>query len=554
MCTYSFGKRLVVSASFLFASTTTNAAVTSNFAAGELNVASDAGDGISIACVAGNIAVNGANPDSGSALCADLVTASITGGPDANAITLSAMLAGDFPAFEGATITAAGGADAIVGSFTDDVIIWNPGDSSDTNDGGAGDDRIVVNGSGGDNTFLVEASAVPGFDVRFDGGFTIDIVAAETLEINGNDGADIIDGSMLAAGFLGLEITGGPGADTVTGSSDDDVIIWNPGDGSDTNDGGAGEDRIVVNGSGGDNTFLVEASAVPGFDVRFDGGFTIDIVAAETLEINGNDGADIIDGSMLAAGFLGLEITGGPGADTVTGSSDDDVIIWNPGDGSDTNDGGAGNDRIVVNGSGGNNTFLVGPSAVPGFDVRLDGGFTIDIVAAETLEVNGNDGDDTIDGSALVAGFLVLEANGGNGNDVITGTEANDVLNGEDGEDTLIGFRGADTIVGGNDSDSMIWNPGDGSDTNDGGAGDDRVVVNGSGGNNTFLVGPSSATGFDVLFDGGFTIDIVAAETLEVNGNDGDDTIDGSALVAGFPGSGSQRRQWQRRDHRDRRQ
>ena len=119
---------------------------------------------------------------------------------------------------------------------------------------------------------------------------------------------------------------------------------------------------------------------------------------------------------------------------------------------------------------------------------------------------------------------------------MITGTEGNDVLNGDDDEDTLTGFRGADTIVGGNDSDTLIWNPGDGSDTNDGGAGNDRVVVNGSGGNNTFLVGASTVPGFDVRFDGGFTIDIVAAEILEVNGNDGNDIIDARALAGGLIG------------------
>ncbi len=491
---------------FLLGAPLLHAATSANFTTGTLEIASDADDALVVDCDAGNVRLNGA-PIAGPVACADVLQVQATGGPGANMIDLSGMLPGDFVGLLGSIVVGGAGADTIVGSFAADEIIWNPGDGSDTNDGGAGNDRIVVNGSDTPNTFTVSDAAAAGFDLRFVGPFTIDIRDAEVLEINGRGGDDSINASSLPAGLITLEITGGPGADTIIGSAGDDQIIWNPGDGSDTNDGGAGNDRVVVNGSDTPNTFTVSDAAAAGFDLRFVGPFTIDIRDAEVLEINGRGGDDIINASALPAGLIALEITGGPGTDTIVGSAGDDQIIWNPGDGSDTNDGGLGTDRIVVNGSDGANTFTMSNNAAPGFDLRFVGPFTIDVRDAEVLEVNGRGGDDIINASALPAGLIALEITGG---------------------------PGTDTIVGSAGDDQIIWNPGDGSDTNDGGAGNDRVVVNGSAGANTFTMSDNAAPGFDLRFVGPFTIDVRDAEVLEVNGRGGDDIINANALPAGL--------------------
>ena len=52
----------------------------------------------------------------------------------------------------------------------------------------------------------------------------------------------------------------------------------------------------------------------------------------------------------------------------------------------------------------------------------------------------------------------------------------NDHLIGGDGNDRLTGFTGDDDVDGGNGNDVMIWNNGDGSDTNDGDAGADETL------------------------------------------------------------------------------
>jgi Ca2+-binding RTX toxin-like protein len=605
-------------AACLLAGSPLRAATSASFNAGLLEVSSDADDALSIDCAGGDVRLNGA-PLAAPVSCSAVLQVQAHGGPGANLIDLSSMQPNDFSGLTATLLVGGAGADAFIGSFAADQIVWNPGDGSDTVDGGAGTDRVVVNGSDTANTFTVgTAGAAAGFDLRFVGPFTIDIRQSEVLEINGRGGDDNIDASGLPAGLIALEITGGTGTDTIVGSAGDDRMIWNPGDGSDTNDGGPGVDRVVVNGSDTANTFTVgTAGTAAGFDLRFVGPFTIDIRQAEVLEINGRGGDDNVDASGLPAGLLALEITGGTGndtivgsagddtsiwnngdntdtfdggagndlqivngagagdvfsvqaaagapipdsvlfrrsnlipfdvtlgnterlrvnglggddsinasslpaglialelvggtgADTIVGSAGDDVMIWNPGDGSDTNDGGPGVDRVIVNGSDTANTFTVGTAgAAAGFDLRFVGPFTIDIRQSEVLEINGRGGDDNVDASGLPAGLIALEITGG---------------------------AGADTIVGSAGADVMIWNPGDGSDTNDGGPGIDRVVVNGSGGANTFTMGTAgAAAGFDLRFVGPFTIDIRQAEVLEVNGNGGDDLINASGVPAGL--------------------
>ena len=105
---------------------------------------------------------------------------------------------------------------------------------------------------------------------------------------------------------------------------------------------------------------------------------------------------------------------------------------------------------------------------------------------------------------------------GGDGNDTITGGSGNDQLFGQAGDDTLLGNGGADLLFGGdgndvltggtgNDqvfgqagSDQLTWNPGDGSDVNEGGDDIDSVVVNGGNGAEDFTI---AANGSRVRFD-----------------------------------------------------
>jgi len=173
-------------------------------------------------------------------------------------------------------------------------------------------------------------------------------------------------------------------------------------------------------------------------------------------------------------------------------------MVWNPGDGDDINEGGDGADTVEVNGGGGGEQFEVKPSATPGraqFD-RIGptppGPFNIDIGTSERLDLNANGGDDSLNAA---------------------GTR--DVSRGDAGNDT------------------MVWNPGDGDDINEGADGSDTVEVNG-GGKEQFEVTPGRFARVqpDPTFGAPFTVDFSTSEKLDLNAGAADDIVNmaGGAL------------------------
>lgn len=470
------------------------AAITADFNAdsGVFRIESDAADDIVIDCEffvipalestrgGGDffVTVNHSLPPSADVPCADVGTFVINGGPGDNFIDFVGGLdPEEFTALLNTMITAGPGSDEIFGTFTNDNNFWGPGAGSDTFDGRDGHDAQGVEGGDNGETFTI-GNGVEGFDVRFERTgptpFSIDIVNAEALQVGGNGGDDIIDAGALGAGRIRLILFGDAGDDSIVGSSDEDFI-----------NGGPGNDSLA----------------------------------------------------------------GGPGADTIQGLPGDDVNIWNPGDGSDTFDGGEGEDRQIVNGGEGADPFFIGPNdpdsgffpeeAVDGFEVlfKRDPGLSSAIRGSEILEVRANDGNDIIDAGALPAGLISLQLLGEDGDDEIIGSEGSDNVDGGPGQDTLIGGRGNDTVRGGSGHDLMVWNPGDGSDINDGDAGIDSSLVNGSSAAETFAI-TTGNPGFDARFDRAapapFGIDIVNVENILLLAGDGLDTV----TTAGFPGIG----------------
>src|SRR3954467_1605877 len=160
------------------------------------------------------------------------------------------------------------------------------------------------------------------------------------------------------------------------------------------------------------------------------------------------------------------------------------------------------------------------------------------------IEIFSLAGDDNVSlnesNGALPRAFLF----GDGGNDVLTGGSGADLLFGQSGNDTLLGKGNADLLFGGdgNDvltggagddqvfgqsgNDRMIWNPGEGTDLNEGGDGVDTVEVNGGNGAEQFT---ATANGTRVRFDrltpAPFSIDIGTSENLVLNANGGDDTF-----------------------------
>jgi len=217
--------------------------------------------------------------------------------------------------------------------------------------------------------------------------------------------------------------------------------------------------------------------------------------------------------------------------DTVRAGDGNDTIVWKPGFDSDVINGGDGVDLVQDVGAAADETFVAKPK--DGDASRIDitrtipAPFTLDIGGTENIEIQGNDGNDTITGNVGLAGLAKFTITGGNGNDALNGTDGNDTLDGGAGNDTIFGLRGNDKMVGGDGDDVMTWNPGEGTDTMDGDAGNDTAVDNGGAGNEHFIVSAQGARVTATRDNAApFFLDIATTETLDLNTNAGDDSVE----------------------------
>lgn len=142
------------------------------------------------------------------------------------------------------------------------------------------------------------------------------------------------------------------------------------------------------------------------------------------------------------------------------------------------------------------------------------------------LALEGGDGNDLLTGSAfddaLSGGAGNDTIDGGGGNDMIAGSDGNDLLRGGDGDDSIGGGLGNDTIEGGNGNDQV--GGGRGNDVIYGGAGND-LLSGGSG--DDLLIGGDG----DDMLAGGFGNDTVHGEPGNDNlgGGTGQDRMTGKA-------------------------
>src|SRR6478752_2085893 len=150
-------------------------------------------------------------------------------------------------------LTGGAGDDQDFGEAGNDRMIWNPGEGTDLNEGGAGVDTVEVNGGNGAESFTVTAN---GTRVRFDrttpAPFSIDIGTTENLVLNMNGGDDSFTAGNGLATLIKLTVDGGAGNDTITGGDGNDLLIG--GDGNDTITGGRGNDTALL--GAGNDTFV----------------------------------------------------------------------------------------------------------------------------------------------------------------------------------------------------------------------------------------------------------------------------------------------------------
>jgi Ca2+-binding RTX toxin-like protein len=387
-------------------------------------------------------------------------------------------------------LTGGVGDDQVFGESGNDRMIWNPGEGSDLNEGGAGSDTVEVNGGNGAETFTITPN---GTRVRFDrvapAPFFVDIGTSESLVVNANGGDDIVTAGNGLATLIQLTVDGGTGNDTITGGdgndmlfggdgndiitggrgndtafmgAGDDTFVWNPGDANDTVEGQAGNDILQFNGANISEQFDISANGDRVRMTRNIANITMDLNDTEQINLVALGGADVVNVYNVAA--TDLKLVNIDLAATAGGTAPDTLVDTVTVSGTD------GADIIDIVGAGTSYT-VNGLAAV--VNVRMTD-------PTDVLVVNGLGGDDRISSATLPATTMVVTLDGGVGNDQITGGDGADTLLGGDGDDLIIGGRGNDVARMGAGRDTFVWNPGDGSDIVEGQADFDTMVFNGA--------------------------------------------------------------------------
>jgi Ca2+-binding RTX toxin-like protein len=517
------------------------------------------------------------------------------------------------------------------------LIVRGDGQADTINLGVVGD-KISVNG---ESTTLVADDGSHITVVAGAGADTVDAsqLAAGTYQsllVEGGEGADRIDGGGSNGDVLSGDgnddtLTGGKGRDEIFGGDGDDTMIWNNGDGSDEASGDGGDDLLMVNGNPtaeayayreGERAAWVLLSRAADGEGR--GAFSIESISTD-LVVNGLAGNDSFEATTRGpfptpglAGLMQLTVNGGAGDDTIRGGDGDDVLNGNEGvdrvagrEGDDTVDAGEGNDeifwsegdgeeeevvggpgqfdRLVVVGSetaadefelvagpttrvertnptpltinlpggqgeveevsinpaGGDDVFTASPG-LPDMLIQADGGPGDDVIGGGDGpdQLFGGEGNDEIGGGA---GGDVLS--GETGNDEIGGGDGNEFIRGGDGADRLSGDRGRDGVFGDSGDDVIFWSDADGDEAPAGEAGVDRLQVSLLGtGNDEIELRPGALERTNLTpFILTLPVGGEEFEEVAVNAESGNDTLvvapglGGEVVATGGPGSDSLR-------------
>jgi hypothetical protein len=241
--------------------------------------------------------------------------------------------------------------------------------------------RVVVSALGGDDEFRVDQ--------------TNGVFDQDGMVIDGGRGDDILnggDGNEIFNGRGGVDVVdGNRGDDTGIMGSGDDSFRWDPGDGSDRVEGERGFDTLDFNGAGANETMSLSAENGRSIFLRDVANIRMDMDDVERLDLTALAGTDTFTlDNMSGTDFKQADVdlsgpAGGPDGQA-------DIV---------TVEGTARGDDINVT-SDGTRVF------VDGLKVRLQltGSEPID-----TLQINGDAGDDTVDVDADVAPLITASIN-----------------------------------------------------------------------------------------------------------------------------------------------
>jgi Ca2+-binding RTX toxin-like protein len=330
----------------------------------------------------------------------------------------------------------------VTGTSGDDTIVLRlaAGDSSLVEVVGNGDvtdvkrdkfDHIVVQAGDGHDAVTVDDANGPFTDT-------------EITTLDGEGGNDTLQGGAGAEHLVGGDdndfVDGGGGADIADLGAGDDTFGWDPGEGSDVVNGQDGLDGLLFNGAAAAEMIEISPKPTDPARVLFHrdvANITMDLGGIERTDFNALGGVDMIIVQDLTGTDLrqvDIDLAG-----TLGGSAADGTF-----------------DRVMVYGTAGGDAALVTPT---GAAVDLTGLHTTVHTAnpdpTDVLWVDGGEGDDALSANgALLPLTLTLE--------------------GEDGDDTLVGSAGTDTLLGGEGDDLLVGKGG--GDTLDGGPGNNIIV------------------------------------------------------------------------------
>ena len=254
--------------------------------------------------------------------------------------------------------------------------------------------------------------------------------------------------------------------DTLIGGSGNDTL--NGGTGNDSLVGGTGNDTYIVNEAGDivseTSTTTTEIDTVQS-SVTWTLGSNLEnltLTGSSVINGTGNSLNNIIIGNGVANTLSGSSgndnLDGGAGNDSLDGGSGNDTL--NGGVGNDTLVGGTGNDFYIVDST----SDVISETSTTATEID-----TVESSVTWTLGANLE--------NLILTGTTAIDGTGNGLNNVITGNAGDNILTGGAGNDTLIGGNGSDRLVGGegNDilnlglgdavTDTLIYNPGDGTDT-----------------------------------------------------------------------------------------
>lgn len=220
---------------------------------------------------------------------------------------------------------------------------------------------------------------------------------------------------------------------------------------------------LIINGSDDADTLIVDfsnGSPIPSGGIQFVGG-TQPVDGTDKLVVTGASPTRVdhtmtntTDGSVAINGVTFLSYSA---VEAIQDDLSASIRKFEFGEGNDsltlTDDGLSGNNKSRFTHSTGTTLTFLNPttsldvSLGEGDDTLTATGLDSTFGASIVVTFYGNDGNDTLDVSAMSRPF---QLSGGEGNDVLTGGSGNDAIAVENGDDTINGGAGDDRLVGAN--------------------------------------------------------------------------------------------------------